>query len=65
MKKKRKVSGYDPPIRCRDKKCKSILDLVHLENYRWCVKCPKCRRYEGRVIEDEPHNHVHYVGGTG
>ena len=62
MRKKRKVSVYDPPIRCRDKKCNSPLDLVHLEDYKWKVNCPKCGRYEGRTFEDEPYNHEHYWG---
>jgi phage FluMu protein Com len=63
MSKKRKVSPYDPPVRCRERRCNSLLDLVHMSDYKWKVSCPKCRRYEGRTFEDEPYNHEHYVGG--
>jgi len=68
MSKKRKVSPHDPPIRCRDGKCNSFLDLVILvwssqNDYKWKVSCPKCGRYEGRTFEGEPYNHEHYVGG--
>lgn len=54
MERKRKVNANDPPTRCKYQKCNSTLDLVHLEDYKWCVKCPKCGRYWGRDLENVP-----------